>query len=106
MHSFYVLIISTSICYAIYHVTLFSSFFSEKLPVNLIRLLDHLGSIKDQFKDAIVMADPMADDQLGVPLWLPIKTTLNQVRKTTFPEVKFMDSHLALYKEYTELENK
>ena len=90
--------------YPINNVTL--AFSEEKLPVNLKRLLRNLRSLKDHFKNVIVMADPMVDKSLGVPLWLPIKTTINQVRKRTLPEVKFMDSHLALYKKYAELENK
>ena len=78
----------------------------ENLPHNLKGLLHQLGSMKDRFKDVIVMADPMTDDRLQVPLWKPIKATVDHVRNTTFPEIKFMDSHIALYRKYAEFEDK
>ena len=67
-------------------------------------LLRQVGSMKDQFRHVIVMADPMNDEYSGVPLWQVIKTVVDQARNTTFPEVKFMDSHIALYKKYEEVE--
>ena len=78
----------------------------EILPVNLKNLLGNLESMKDQLGRVIVVADPLHDERLGRPLWPTIKTTVEQVKNTLFPEVMTMDSHLALFKKYAEFEDK
>ena len=63
-------------------------------------------AMKDRLNHVIVMADPMKDDRLGSPLWQAIQTAVVQARNATFPEIKFMDSHIALYRKYAEFEDK